>query len=183
MISWVKYNWHEMSDIDLHILYDFNEINEDYDLVKKMFDQTRINWNKTHNIKIAGKEVELYFQHSDEEHKSNGVWSLELEKWLTEPLRSRPKLDIRNSEKKAQSIADCIDHLFEMFKKKEFKNAYNFAGKIKDKIARMRRSGLDKQGIYSPENLAFKMLRNSGYLQTLSSLKIEAYDRMMSVDI
>ena len=47
----------------------------------------------------------------------------------------------------------------------------------------MRNSGLDREGIYSPENLAFKMLRNAGYLEKLSSLKIEAYDKMMSVDI
>ncbi len=47
----------------------------------------------------------------------------------------------------------------------------------------MRKAGLDKEGIYSPENLAFKMLRNSGHLQKLSSLKIEAYDKMMSLDL
>ena len=51
--SIASYNWHENSDIDLHILYDFNEINEDFSLVKKMLDQTRINWNKKHNIKIV----------------------------------------------------------------------------------------------------------------------------------
>ena len=47
----------------------------------------------------------------------------------------------------------------------------------------MRRTGLARDGIYSPENLAFKMLRNSGYLEKLSSLKIEAYDRMMSLSL
>ena len=58
-----SYNWHEFSDIDLHVVLDFRTINEDLELVKRMLDQTRINWNKRHNIKIAGKEVELYFQH------------------------------------------------------------------------------------------------------------------------
>ena len=181
--SIASYNWHEKSDIDLHILYDFEEISENYDLVKKMLDETRINWNKTHNITIAGKEVELYFQHAYEPHESNGIWSLELEKWLAMPVKLDPKLDIKNSEKKASGVADCIEHLYEMFKNNQFKEAYLFAGRIKDKIARMRKAGLDKEGIYSPENLAFKMLRNSGYLQKLSSLKIEAYDRMMSLEI
>ena len=44
--SIASYNWHDKSDIDLHILYDFSKINEDVELVKKMLDQTRINWNK-----------------------------------------------------------------------------------------------------------------------------------------
>lgn len=181
--SIASYNWHENSDIDLHILYDFNEINEDFSLVKKMLDQTRINWNKKHNIKIAGKEVELYFQHAYEPHEANGIWSLELEKWLALPVNLDPEIDLKTTEKKAESIAQCIDHLFELFKDSKFKEAYKFSKKIKLKIARMRRSGLDKEGIFSPENLAFKMLRNSGYLEKLSSLKIEAYDKMMSLDI
>ena len=45
----------------------------------------------------------------------------------------------------------------------------------------MRRSGLDREGIYSPENLAFKMLRNAHHLEKLSDIKITSYDRMMSI--
>ena len=47
----------------------------------------------------------------------------------------------------------------------------------------MRKSGLEEEGIFSPENLAFKMLRNSGHLQKLSALKITAYDMMMSLEL
>ena len=47
----------------------------------------------------------------------------------------------------------------------------------------MRKSGLEDEGIYSPENLAFKMLRNAGWLEKLSTIKIEAYDKMMSVTL
>ena len=64
--SIASYNWHELSDIDLHIMLDFDKIDDNFDLVKRMLDQTRINWNKKHNILIAGKEVELYFQHYTE---------------------------------------------------------------------------------------------------------------------
>ena len=181
--SIVSYNWHEMSDIDLHILFDFNEINEDYDLVNKMLNETRINWNKKHNIKIAGKEVELYFQHAYEPHEANGIWSLTLEKWLAQPVLLNPELDLKTTEKKAECIAECVEHLYEMFSDKDFKGTYQFAIKLKNKIARMRKAGLSREGIYSPENLAFKMLRNSGYLEKLSSLKIEAYDKMMSVQL
>jgi hypothetical protein len=44
----------------------------------------------------------------------------------------------------------------------------------------MRSSGLSDGGIYSTENLAFKILRNSGILEKLSNLKHLAYDRKMS---
>ena len=180
--SIASYNWHELSDIDLHIMLDFNKIDDNFDLVKRMLDQTRINWNKKHNILINKKEVELYFQHYTEPHEANGIWSLELEKWLAQPVKLDPEIDLITTEKKAEAIAQSIEHLFEIFKDKKFKEAYDYAGKIKDKIAKMRKSGLEEEGIYSPENLAFKMLRNAGYLEKLSALKIEAYDSMMSLD-
>ena len=47
----------------------------------------------------------------------------------------------------------------------------------------MRQSGVAKEGIYSPENLAFKMLRNAGYLEKVSLLKVQAYDKMMSLKL
>ncbi len=181
--SIASYNWHDLSDIDLHIMLDFEKIDDNFDLVKRMLDQTRINWNKKHNILIDGKEVELYFQHYTEPHEANGIWSLELEKWLVRPQKENVDLDIQTTEKKAEAIARQIEHLFDLFQEEEFKEAYNYADKVKVKIAKMRQLGLSDQGIYSPENLAFKMLRNAGYLEKLSALKIEAYDRMMSLSL
>ena len=181
--SIASFNWHDMSDIDLHILLDFKEVDENYDLVKRMLDQTRINWNKKHNITIDGKEVELYFQQFDEPHEANGIWSLELEKWIKKPKKEKVDIDLITTEKKAEAIARQIEHLFELFQKDKFKEAYEYADKVKIKIAKMRQLGLSDQGIYSPENLAFKMLRNAGYLEKLSALKIEAYDRMMSINL
>ena len=80
-------------------------------------------------------------------------------------------------------MAQQIEHLFELFNEEKYKETYEYADKVKNKIAKMRQIGLSDQGIYSPENLAFKMLRNAGYLEKLSALKIEAYDRMMSLTL
>tara|TARA_R110000765_G_scaffold14275_1_gene41922 strand:+ start:2464 stop:3276 length:813 start_codon:yes stop_codon:yes gene_type:complete len=181
--SIASYNWHALSDIDLHIMLDFEKIDDNFDLVKRMLDQVRINWNKKHNILIANKEVEIYFQHYTEPHEANGIWSLALEKWVAQPEKLNPEIDIKTTEKKAEAIVQSIEHLFEVFKKKNFKEAHDYAGKIKSKIAKMRQSGLADAGIYSPENLAFKMLRNSGYLEKLSAIKIESYDKMMSLEL
>ena len=51
-----------------------------------------------------------------------------------------------------------------------------------EKIKKLRRAGLESEGEYSVENLAFKTLRNTGYLRKLSDLKREAYDAMMSIE-
>jgi len=181
--SIASFNWHELSDIDLHILLDFTKIDENYDLVKKMLDQSRINWNKTHNILISNKEVELYFQDTNEEHKSGGIWSLAREKWLKEPQVTEVDIDLVSTEKKAENIVNSIKHVSDLFLRADFKDAYDYASKIKNKVARMRSTGLSKEGIYSPENLAFKMLRNANWLQRLSALKVQSYDKMMSLKL
>jgi predicted nucleotidyltransferase len=181
--SIASYNWHELSDIDLHIMLDFEKIDKNFDLVKRMLDQTRINWNKKHNIRIADKEVEIYFQHYTEPHEANGIWSLELEKWLATPVKLNPELDLKTTEKKAEAIAQSIEHVQDMISKSEYKEAYEYADKIKLKIAKMRQTGLANDGIFSPENLAFKMLRNSGLLEMLSTSKILAFDKMMGLEM
>ena len=179
--SIASYNWHSLSDIDLHIIFDFEDISEDFELVKRMLDQSRINWNKVHDIMIKGHEVELYFQDANENHESAGIWSIITESWIVEPEATQPDLDLRNTEKKAEAIAKAIDHVSQLFAEGEYSNAHEYASKIKSKISRMRSTGLSREGAYSPENMAFKMLRNSKYLEMLSSLKIEAYDQLMSL--
>ena len=181
--SSASYNWHDMSDIDLHIMLDFNKIDDNFELVKKMLDQVRLNWNKKHSIMIEGKEVELYFQHFTEPHETSGMWSLMLEKWLVKPSKLEPEIDFKTAQKKSEALAYSIDHLADIFKQKKYKEVYEYSGKIKKKIANMRPAGLAKDGIYSPENLAFKILRNEGFLEKLSSLKIQSYDKMMSLNL
>lgn len=177
------YNWHDLSDVDLHIILDFSEIDDNFDLVKRMLDQSRINWNKTHNIYISDKEVELYFQDENESHESNGIWSLMQDKWLAEPVRLEMNVDLDGVEKKAEAFARAVEHVEELIRDEKFKEANDYSSKLKKRIARMRKSGLAEEGIYSPENLAFKMLRNANWLGRLSNAKIESYDKMMSLKL
>jgi len=53
--------------------------------------------------------------------------------------------------------------------------------KIQDKIRSMRKSGLEKYGEYSTENLTFKILRNNGYLDKLYTGKLKNIDKELSL--
>ena len=63
-----------------------------------------------------------------------------------------------------------------------YEEAYELATRIKEKIKKMRQGGLEKSGIYSPENLAFKMLRRSGDIEQLVAIYTAAYDKLYSLD-
>ena len=52
---------------------------------------------------------------------------------------------------------------------------------IKDKIKKLRKSGLENGGEYSYENLTFKLLRRNGYIQKLIDLKNRTIDKKLSI--
>ena len=180
--SIANYNWSKFSDIDVHILVDFDDINTDHDLVKRFFDAVRSNWNKLHDIRIKGHEVELYVQDINEPHISTGVYSLPDEKWLVTPKKIEPQIDKITALKKMKSLAREVDKLSAIYDNRQYEEAFKFAERIKEKIKRMRQSGLQRSGIYSPENLAFKMLRRSGDIEQLFAIYTQAYDHIYSLD-
>jgi len=180
--SIANYNWSKFSDIDVHILIDFAEVNENEEMVRKFFDAVRSNWNKLHNITVKGHEVEIYIQNEDEPHVSTGVYSLLNERWLVKPKKVRPHIDREGSTKKMKYLSREIDKLSALYDRGKFEESFSFATLLKDKLKRMRRAGLERSGIYSSENLAFKMLRRSGDIEQLFSIYTQAYDKIYSLD-
>ncbi len=180
--SIANYNWSKFSDIDLHILIDFSEVNDNEEMVKKFFDAVRSNWNKLHNILVKGHEVEIYIQDEHEPHISTGVYSLLDDRWLVKPKKIRPAIDRHTATKKMKQMAREVDKLGQIYNNRDYDGAFDFAEHLKEKLKRMRRSGLDRSGIYSPENLAFKMLRRSGDIEKLFKVYTQAYDKIHSMD-
>ena len=178
--SIAAYNWHNLSDIDLHILLDFGKVDKNRGLVKKYLDSQKTLWNKNHDIMINDHEVEIYFQETDEPHEASGIYSVMMGSWIKKPAKEKVEMDVVAAEKKADTINNEIETLQNLFAKKKYRLVYGLSEKLKGKIKIMRQSGLDKEGIYSPENLAFKILRNNGILEILSTLKSLSYDKLMS---
>ena len=178
--SLANYNWSKFSDIDLHILIDFKEVNDNEELVKRFFDAVRANWNRTHDIKVKGHEVELYVQDESEPHVSTGVYSLMNDKWLVKPNKVKPFIDKKTARKKAADIERGVDKVASILYDGDHSAALEAAASLKEKIKTMRQTGLEKSGVFSPENLAFKMLRRSNAIQKLHDVYIKAYDEALS---
>ena len=68
-----------------------------------------------------------------------------------------------------------------MYDEGDYAGALEYGEKVRDKISKARSSGLEREGEYSFENLAFKVLRRNDYLEKLSRLRIDAYDSDMSI--
>ena len=180
--SLANFTWSQFSDIDLHILIDYKQVDENQDLVQDYLRKSSGLWNKNHNILIKGFEVEVYIQDVNEPHYSGGVYSVKDDRWIEVPSREDPQIDFNNVQKKAANLMDDIDEVSELFLNKEYEHALEEAERARDRIRKFRQSGLEKGGIFSVENLAFKVLRRNNYLQKLASLRIMSYDKTMSIN-
>ena len=182
--SLANYNYSEYSDLDVHILLDFADINKDEEIVKRALDGKRFIWNLRHDIKFNGHEVELYFQDIHEPHVASGLFSLSGNRWIKKPKYEKPEVDHEDVVKKAESfkkelelLDDALDNISD---EKEFSLINRRAKKLKEKIMRMRKEGLAGKGEFSVENLAFKNLRNDQTIARLNDLIIKSYDLMYS---
>jgi len=181
--SIANYNWNQYSDIDLHILVDFNDIPDQYlDAFKDYFDAKKQLWNKKHLINIMGHEVEIYVQDIDEPHHSTGVFSVMNDKWVKEPVHKDAEIDYEAVSQKTEDFISKIDKVSKLFSGNENEKTIAAVEALQNRLKRYRKAGLEKGGEYSTENLVFKMLRNGGHLENLSNLKQQAYDREMSIE-
>lgn len=185
--SLANYNWSEYSDIDLHILIDYNEFSDKGDqspgmkeIFKEFFIAKKTIWNEKHSIKIKGYDVEVYVQDVDEPHISSGVYSILSNKWIIVPQKNNPKIDDRKILEKGMAYADQIDSLESRLENNE--DILSDLEKLLEKIKKTRQSGLDRYGEYSYENLTFKLLRRNGYIKKLIDLKKNFTDKKLSID-
>ena len=176
--SLANYNWNDKSDIDLHLIVDFSDSKISDELLKDFLNLKRMMWNRLHDIKVKGHDVEIYIQDKDEPHYSTGVYSITNGEWIKKPERENVTLDMKSAEAKASEIAKDIDSLQRFGAEKR----YQMSSSLKDKIKKMRQTGLEKDGVYSVENLAFKILRGEGDMQKLIDIHNDAYDEMYSLD-
>jgi hypothetical protein len=174
-----NYNWSKYSDIDLHILIDFEEFDYGIDFLKEFFDSKKTVWNTRHKISIKGFEVELYIQDVNEKHVSSGVYSILKNKWLVEPTKEIVDIDKDKILTKSEIFEKKIDNLVVKFKEGE--NISDDIQMIIDKLKKFRKCGLDKSGEYSYENLTFKLLRRNGYIDKLYNLKTKFKDKKLSL--
>lgn len=170
--SSASYNYTEYSDLDLHLIIDYEKVHEDCPLVEGYLWSYKSQFNANHDISIYDVPVELYAEDSKQEAISNGVYSLMEDRWLKEPKKIPPTDNDEDVQAKYQELKDAIDKCDDS----------EVANELLDKIYTMRKSGLAEVGEFSTENMAFKLLRNDGSIDKLKKLKKEKVDKQLSLE-
>ena len=179
--SLANFNWSEYSDVDLHVLIDFNKF-DDKELIKKYFDAKKAVWNDNHDIKIKGYDVELYAQDKDEPHESTGIYSVMNDEWIKKPKPQDVKIDKQTIKKKVRQFESEYNRIVQLYKDGKYEETRKALDKIKDKIKKYRKAGLDKGGEMATENLVFKTMRRSGLMDKIYELGLETTDKEYTIE-
>jgi hypothetical protein len=176
-----NYNYTPYSDIDVHLIINPTKIPEcDEDLIDDHFRDKKQLWALQHDITVKGHDVELYAEpvdKSQDKPKDQGVYSLINNEWITKPTMSPDVPDEELIKKKTKKMIDLIvSFLSTMNPSREYYE------NIKNRLRNMRKSGLAKNGEFDINNIVFKELRNSGWLDRMTDKWNSVQDRKLSLN-
>lgn len=173
------YNYTSQSDIDLHVIVDASKLGVN-PLLDPFLTAKKSLWNSGHDITVKGFTVELYAEDANKDDNklvATGVYSLLHDKWLKAPVYENIEIDDAAVQSKAEDIMHQIDYLI---RNKSTDQAEIDA--LWDHLKKMRRSGLEKGGEFSIENLAYKAVRNNDYFNRLSDYERNKEDEDLTLE-
>ena len=192
--SLANYNWSsKYSDIDLHILMNYSDIDENPVLVDNYLYSQKELWNKEHDgINIYGFPVECFVENAEsDESVESGVYSLEKDEWIEKPDRDNlashdvDKKSIRKLVAHYINEIDELEFLYGELEDDEYKERklYKKACGLWKEISTLRKKGFkEDQNEMNTGNLVFKALRRRDYIGKITKIKANLYNKLKSLN-
>jgi len=168
------YSYTPHSDLDLHILVDFNQLPND-EVYQELFTSKKSLYNDSHDITVNGVPVELYVQDSNQPVVSLGEYSIVDDDWIKIPKKQKANFDQNATSAKFKKLGNMIELALKS-------NSLEKVERVLDVLKRYRKAGLSNTGEFGPENLSFKALRSLGYIKKLYDHKNELHSKELSLE-
>ena len=180
--SLANYNYSKFSDIDVHLLFDFAAYGENREVFEQFFLLAKGSWNKKYDVRVRGYQVEIYAEDIANPHHSTGLYSIQNDEWVKRPERAAPLVDKLDVKTKVHYFKCVYDHLTKDMDQKTAQELLGQIEQLRDKIAKFRKAGLEQGGEFSTENIAFKVMRRSGFLDELAKLRDYLVSKKLSIE-
>ena len=171
--SSANYTYTPNSDLDLHIVVETDP--KDYDTMKELYDAKKNTYNYQHDITVKGIDVELYIQDTSEEHHSSGIYSIKNNTWINKPEPVKKKFDDQDVEHKVSNYIGKIKLALD-------DNSYDSLKKVMEELKKLRQNGLETQGEFGVENVAYKVLRNNQIIELIRERLNTLQDLELSIE-
>lgn len=168
-----SYNYTPESDLDLHIVINFDLIPGGPDiLIQSYYNAERTNFNNNYDFSIKGVNVEVYVEDINSSSISNGIYSVLRNEWIKLPTKLE---DTPGAISKANfnTLVNSINNILVTGDSSEIKD-------LLDSLYLMRRESLVNEGELGNGNLVFKELRRKGLIDSLKSRYRERLSKEIS---
>jgi predicted nucleotidyltransferase len=177
-----SYNYTKDSDIDLHILANTKAVDYPADLGAAIYSAYRSIFNKNLDITLYNIPLEIFVETEDSARVSNGVYSVKKNKWIKKPVQEDiPEYDKDALDKLVEEWEEKCKNLIDDIKADKLDDEKKVVKMLEDIYEKLRKKGVAK-GEYAIENLAFKELRNKGYLDQLKEYRNELTSKRLSLE-
>ena len=170
----VSYNYTPNSDLDVHIVTNFELLACDENLVQALYNAEKTNFNKNHDIKIKGINVELYVEDVKAGTASNGVYSVIEDDWVKFPKKLTDVKEY-NLSREIGIWKGKIEEALSNGTEQEVKDIIN-------RLYMIRKNSILIDGEYGKGNQLFKEIRNLGLLDELKEKVHELLSRELSLE-
>lgn len=170
----VNYTYTNASDIDLHIIADFSNVQCDRE-VAELFDSKRLLYKRQHSLEIHGIPVELYIEDHRTPGVTAGLFSILDDQWLRRPQKTQPQYDQTDLER-------MLIIWTKILQKSMMTGSLQVCRKALKLLREYRKKGLaTPAGEFSIPNLVYKSLRNDHVIDGMTCLIDRLHDRELSI--
>ena len=170
--SQVSYYYTKHSDLDLHLIVDFNTVNCDKEAAE-LFDTKRLLYKKQYDISIHGVPVEVYIEDLNFPAVS-ATYSLGKGGWKIKPDSQPQEINTDEIIRMSKIWSTVIGKAIES-------NDLETGRKVLKMLRNYRKLGLKHTGEYGIENLVYKTLRNSKIIENLMKMIGDLHDQSLSI--
>ena len=177
-----SYNYNDTSDIDLHIVTNFEQLTSCPEIIEKLFQSEKSRFNKDYDILVKGREVEVYVEDVKSGATSNGIYSILTNDWVKFPEKIK-NVHIPDTSIDLAKWKDEIEEILHIGTISDIEDCIN-------RLYLMRTDWIAAQGEYSYGNQLFKDIRALGLLDELkqklkqkksSDLTLEDLDEKLEI--
>ena len=172
----VTYNYHGGSDLDVHVITNFDTYNLSDEILQTIFNSKKSSFNDNYDITIKDIPVELYIEDMNTSAVSNGVYSINSDDWIKVPVKDEA-IDICD---------ECIDDAVNYWKLR-LQTALNencpiAIQDVVDRLYLLRKESLLTEGEYGEGNLVFKEMRSQGLIKSAIDKIFELKSQELSLE-
>lgn len=168
-----NYNYNNASDIDLHLVYNFEEVGIAAEIFSKYLVAQKKVFNSDYDIHIKGIKVEVGAEDINHPLVAGGVYSVLDDEWRITPEQMPEVTD---------ELPPYVTELINEIEKAIQSNDSEVIGNLWKALGALRKESLANEGEFGSGNLMFKKLRTDGYLSRLKDAYYNSASQELSLE-